>query len=146
LFVLYYGFFPEYHCIMTNRDAFDARGTLKMLERKFIQEVLTEEGAAIEADQTRAIRSWNLIRTEVLLKQRHFRVDGARGGDRLGIFFVPYLRFLDMKNPRRKNHPKGYELYNRILFGHLRQIRRTLMYGFTSDVKTLLARKYQIEL
>lgn len=117
---------------MDARERFKSRGRLSLIERKFIAQVLAEEGREIERLQTKAINRALVKRSGHLLEDRSFDVSD----NELEIRFRHYLRFQDMRN-------KSY-IYNRIMFARFNAIKLRLMYGFTDEIKKQLAAEYNI--
>lgn len=104
---------------------------MDMAERKYLHDTLKETGDSILKKQTEVIQQYRLFRSGELKERRRWDIRDTT----LGIHFVKYLRFLDMRKLSDRKKARAYNLYNRILFGHLSGLRRKLMYGFTQEVR-----------
>lgn len=121
-----------------------------ILERKFVRQVLAEEGANLVQAHRKAIQS-NLERHtgDTFSAVRH-RVEHT--GTAQGVLTVKHLkrqRFLDMKSLSRDGKPiktRSYKVHNSIIFGHLNNVIRQLSFGFTEAVREKLKHDQTIEL
>lgn len=111
------------------------------IKTAFISEVLSRTAVKIRSEQAQAIDEWNLFQTGELKRaiQGHFDVLVGSPEVRLTMRNLAYLRFLDMKDPRRKlsrAKKEGYHLYNRITYGNLYgYLLRELRKGITDDIR-----------
>mgnify|MGYP003630849107 CR=1 FL=1 len=133
-----------------DKQRVSSRNSESLLEQRYIDKILNQEGKAIWKAQKAAISKYGLKRHSGQLQDKlNYVVEGSTdkySGD-LQISFIKYLRFLDMK----KKHQSGktekgklikrrrqYHIYNRIIFGHYNEIYTQLAYGFTEEVKAQL--------
>ncbi|MCH8491078.1 MAG: hypothetical protein LAT81_14270 [Oceanicaulis sp.] len=137
---------------MNNRQAFTTQKPQSILERKYLEKVLREEGKNIIDEQSAIIDSYDLIDTRIMRERRGFRfVETENADGTLEISFVKYLRFLDMTR-RMQQHSvqpklrKSLGIYNRIIFGRFNEIQKRLRFGFTEQVKEQLRNELTINL
>lgn len=104
-----------------------------LLERRYIRQVLEDEGKDIKLDQSRQMSRAGFRSSELFSKRRISVTDTV-----LGYQHLARHRFIDMKRRktvsgpvRKKNHP----IHNRIFFGHANNIVRRISFGFTEEVK-----------
>lgn len=111
------------------------------IKTEYVSQVLKESAEAIRAGQQKAAEEWNLFDTGELKKSLlgHFSVRHNEGGAALSMQYLRYARFLDMKDPRRKDKTakrEGYHLYNRIAFGiAYNKTLNEIRYGLTEDIR-----------
>gem|GEM_PF-6674464 len=121
-----------------------------MLEQRYIDKILNQEGKAIWKAQKAAISKYGLKRHSGQLQDKlNYAVEGSTdkySGD-LQLTLIKYMRFLDMKKKlvgtKREDgklvkRRRQYHIYNRIVFGHFNEIYTHLAYGFTQEVKAQL--------
>lgn len=116
------------------------------IKTMFVSEVLTETAKFILARQNKVVREWSLFDSGEMEKslKGHFSVQNQDGGGKLTMRYLSYLRFLDMRDPRRKVQREGFHLYNRIVFGTLyNRTVNTLQWGLTEDVKEVISRQLE---
>lgn len=144
---------------MIGVDRFEARGKESLLEKRYIAKVLAYEANEIWKEQGKAIDYYGLNKTGLMKHSRRWRLVGQ--GDfynqHLEIYFVKYLRILDIDPKRRrevtilgerdsKKRRRQYHIYNRIVFGHLNEITKRLAFGFTEEVRASIATELNIEI
>jgi hypothetical protein len=108
------------------------------IKTAFIGAVLRETAEIIQSKQRKAVEEWNLFESGRLRKSLtgHFSVGSQDGGGNLTMRYLPYMRMLDMEDPRRKWKKDGYHLYNKIVFGVLyNPTINTLQWGLTEDIR-----------
>lgn len=111
------------------------------IKTSFISEVLGRTAAKIRQEQSQAVDEWNLFQSGELLRsiQGHFDIRVGSPEVSLTMRNLAYLRFLDIKDPRRRisrAKKEGYHLYNRITYGNLYGfLLRELRKGMTDDIK-----------
>lgn len=111
------------------------------LEKKFLQGTLQEEAEFIIDYQDEIIDRYLQEREGTLRKSRGFKVQASGEGFRLDIHFVKYLRFIDIKGKSGVAKDQLI-LYNRVVYGRLNSIANKIQYGYTDDIKALLANYY----
>lgn len=115
------------------------RSNKRIIEQKYIQQVLTEEGKNIEQAQDDVFNNRNI--PDLIRSSRSFTVQDTTLTHKHDI----RQRFDDMKRVRfRKQKSTG--AHNKIIWGHLNNIVFRLAYGFTQDAKNLIANQYNLEL
>lgn len=121
-----------------------------ILERKFIHNVLTEEGQDLIAGHRDAIKQ--LLNTSGLLGAglSYSVKDAGVAGGTLSVTHLKRQRFLDMKTRNNKAggrfRKKAYTIHNRQLFGRLNNIIASLKYGFVQAVKDKIIREQTIQI
>lgn len=111
------------------------------IKTQFISAVLRETAEIIQSKQQKAVDEYDLFESGRLRKSLtgHFSVGSQSGGGSLTMRYLPYMRMLDMNDPRRKWKKDGYHLYNRIVFGVLyNPTINTLQYGLTEDIRNAI--------
>lgn len=110
-------------------------------ERRYINQVLKQQGEEILKDQSAKDREFNL--SAQLGSSRSFKVNS----NRLTYQHSILQRFLDMKKVRGELKPKSERtpIHNRIIMGRFNQIKRELRYGFTDAIRSQLAQQLKIE-
>lgn len=101
-----------------------------ILEKRYIQKVLREEGDDINTEMNKRMNGF----TEQTKGERNFDVEGTA----LVYDHPMRLRFIDMKRRQTKHgktKKKNYPIHNKPLFGYANNIVRRIMYGFTDQVK-----------
>lgn len=117
------------------------KSTLSRIKTDFVAATLKRTALRIRAAQEVVVREWNLFQEGELSEytKGHFSVGSVGEGAALTMRYVKHMRFLDMKDPRRKiSTPRrqGYHLYNRITFGTLYNYTLpSIRDGFTQEVK-----------
>src|SRR5690606_8862229 len=103
-----------------------------VLKKRFIRTVLDEQGKAIQEAQTKVMRT-NAFSEHKFYSGR--RMDLKQESVSLG--FLKLHRFVDMKTRKSKDgiiKKKAHPIYNRIIFGHIPNIVRTLSFGYSDAV------------
>lgn len=113
---------------------------MDIAERKYLHDTLKETGESILKRQKQVIERYRLFRSGELKERRRWDIKDTT----LSIGFVKYLRFLDMKKLKDRKKAIAYNLYNRVLFGHLSGLRRKLMYGFTQEVRDKIIKHLKV--
>ena len=109
----------------------------KVLEQRYIRQVLQEEGQNIRKEQTKRMSGAGFSSRE-LYASRSISVSDTV----LTYEHLAKHRFIDMKRRRTKGgviKKKNYPIHNRILFGHANNVVRRVSFGFTEDVKAKMA-------
>ena len=124
---------------MSGSQVLTQRNRKKIIEQKFIENVLKAEAKNIKEAQDMAFdksKTSNVIRGA-----RVFSVSNNTLTHRHDI----RQRFDDMKKVRfRKQKPT--KAHNKIIWGHFNRIIFKMAYGFTEEVKKQLAEQYNIEI
>lgn len=114
-----------------------------MIQAKFVERVLKEEGAELHKNQSRAIAKLLHFHSNRLSEGRDMDVDTDEGMDgELSLTMPGYGRVLDIKPKNRtpfkdfkaQRRRKAFPIYNRFVFGHYFTIAYRLMYGLTEEV------------
>lgn len=108
------------------------------LKAKFLRGTLQEEGEFIVDYQDEVISRQLVERTAQLKTKRGFSVAESGEGYKLDIHFLKYLRFLDIKGVEGEQ----VILYNRLVYGRLTKIASTLQFGYTDEIKAMMAEYY----
>lgn len=102
-------------------------------EGRFIRKVLHEEGQDINTDIQSKINQFGF--KSGFWSEREFTVIGS--GNTLQYRHLKVHRFVDIKTrdtKQGKRKKKRYPIHNRIIYGHLNNVARELMFGFTEAV------------
>ena len=121
------------------RQAFSAS-----IQRQFVFGILTEDAERIRSLQQKVIADYNLKDSGKLFENMkgNFSVNAIDGKSSLRMSYLTYARFLDLNDPRRRAMKKGYQLYNRIVFGVIyNHTYINLKYGFTDKVRGDIVRQ-----
>lgn len=120
-----------------------------IIKKRFVNQVLTEEGARFIKNQGREIRKKLHFHTRRLINDRTVKVTSADDMDgQLAITVPHYARLLDLrKNTRTKDNgkrrsKKGYRIYNRFAFGHFYGIAFRLQHDLTEEVAEGIRRQW----
>ena len=108
---------------------------LKDYKIKYVRSVLAEDAKLIQDEQSKIVVKHRLFETGELSRsiRGKFSIEESGTGQKLTMNFIKYIRFLDIKDIRRKQ--KSYHIYNKILFGILyNSTVRKLAFGFTESV------------
>lgn len=107
----------------------------------FITRVLQDEAKSIVEAQNRVLNAKNPKSKDLIIASRTYHVSQ----NSLEFTHALQQRFIDMKRiGGRKKKP--VPLHNKVLYGHLNNIIAQLKFGFTDDVKNLIANEYNIHL
>ncbi|HWK58102.1 MAG TPA: hypothetical protein VNQ80_12220 [Parapedobacter sp.] len=124
---------------------------MSIIERKFIQHVLKEEGARFLRNQGREIRKQLVFHTKRLINERTFQVNENGGmSATLEITHPSYQRFLDIrrdtvrkrKGAGRRKSRKGYRIHNRFVMGHYYAIAFRVQNDLTDEVRLNIKRQW----
>lgn len=111
-----------------------------ILERRYIDQVLEEEGKNILSEQSRLDRKYSF--SNRLSSRRNTRVSGGK----LVIEHSIIQRFVDMNKingaPKKRKTP----IHNRVIFGHFNNILGKLRFGFTKAIQEQLSSQHKIEI
>ncbi len=102
-------------------------------EGRFIKKVLQEEGLDINLDIQSKINQFGF--KSGFWSEREFSVTGS--GNTLQYRHLKVHRFVDIKtreSTKGRKPKKRYPIHNRIIYGHLNNVARELMFGFTEAV------------
>lgn len=102
-------------------------------EGRFIRKVLQEEGQDINTNIQSKMNQFGF--KSVFWSEREFSVTGS--GNTLQYRHLKVHRFVDIKTrdtKKGKIKKKRYPIHNRIIYGHLNNVARELMFGFTEAV------------
>ncbi len=105
----------------------------QILEGKFIRNVLSDEGRAINTDIDNRMNSAGF--RSGFWSDKSFNV--VDGGNNLEYRHKKQHRFVDIKTRDTKSgkiRKKNHIIHNRIVYGHLNNIARELAVGFTIGV------------
>lgn len=124
---------------MSTKQQFQNRGQGTIIERKYLLQVLQDEGEALRQAHIAAIDKYNLVDSGTLRAGPDITISQAgEFGGSLAVRHVKYQRFLDMKTRNTKDgkvRKRNYPIHNKIIFGHLNNIIVKLKYGFTDSVR-----------
>ena len=111
------------------------------IEQKYIDRVLHEEATNIMQAQDRVISRYNVARHVPEITRRRFTVSTGK------VTFTHPLRqrFIDMKY-RRGVKQDVTPIHNKIIYSHFNKIVRRMAYGFSEDVRELIANEHNIQL
>lgn len=115
------------------------RSNKRIIEKKFIEQVLSKEANNMRLAQDEIFNSRNI--PDVIRSARSFFVSGNKLTHKHDI----RQRFDDMKRVRFRSQ-KPTKAHNKVIWGHFNTIIFKLAYGFTEDVKNEIANNYNIEL
>ena len=111
-----------------------------ILTTKFIERVLNDEAKNIVAAQNKVLNARNSNSKNLIISSRTYQV--SQGS--LEFTHAMQQRFIDMKRlGGRKKKP--VQVHNKILYAHFNNIIASLKFGFTDDVKNLIANEYNIQ-
>ncbi len=99
-----------------------------LVEQRFVEEVLTSEGARLLKNQANAMRARIKFRTGNILSARKTSISNGK----LVFEHAIYERFLDINV--RKGGTRSRGIHNRFFYGHAITIRQQLGYGYTEEV------------
>lgn len=117
------------------------RNNKKIVEQKFIDRMLKEEAHEIFRAQDRIISRHNVTKMVPEITRRRFSVSN----NRLTVTHPIRQRFIDMKNIRGQRQ-RSIQIHNKIVYGHFNNIIKKLAFGFTEDVKNMIAQEHKIQL
>jgi len=109
-----------------------------LLEKRYVRQVLQEEGQNIRQEQTKRMSGAGFRSSDLYSKRRINVSDNV-----LNFEHLAKHRFIDMKRRRTSEgivKKKNYPIHNRILWGHANNIVRRVAFGFTEDVKAQMAK------
>lgn len=124
---------------------------MSIIEKKFVQQVLQDEGQRFLRNQGRELRKKLHFHTHRIINERSAKVTTSDTMDgKLTISMVAYLRLLDSRrNTKRRGSKardrKGYQIYNRFAMGHFYAIAQRLQTDFTEKVRTAIRREWSRE-
>lgn len=117
-----------------------------LLEKRFIGEILREEAQNLDQYQ-RSLMSSRGFTSSQFYNDRGFAV---LEDHKLQYTHSKVLRFIDMKSRTSKNdgkrRKKSHPVHNKPLFGAVNNVLRRLQWEYTSKMKLMLSKKYNIEL
>jgi hypothetical protein len=123
---------------MTRLDRRTQANESLLLERRYIRQVLQEEGKNIRQEQTKRMSGAGFRSSDLYAKRRINVSDNVLNYEHLAAH-----RFIDMKRRRTSEgtiKKKNYPIHNRVLWGHANNIVRRIAFGFTEDVKAQMAK------
>lgn len=115
------------------------RSNKRIIEQKYIQQVLQEEAANIQSAQDEIFTNRNI--PSIIRNARTFTVSNSVLTHKHDI----RQRFDDMKRVRYGKQ-KPTKAHNKVIWGHYNNIIFKLEYGLIQDVKNQIATQYNIEL
>ncbi len=112
-----------------------------IIKKRFVTQIFDRDAKFIGKEQAQVVEDYNLFgknkvmyNTLINQSQGHFDVKAEGTGGSLTMHYLKYLRFLDIKDVRRKR--SSYHLYNKIVFGRIyNETISGLKYGYTKAVK-----------
>lgn len=107
------------------------------VEQRFVEEILTSEGARLLKNQGAAFAARLHFRSRSILEHRRADVSAATGySGKLAITHTAYQRFLDLKAMKygSKVVRRNRKLHNRFVWGHFNSIAARLANDLTPDV------------
>lgn len=126
---------------MAATDVLKARTSKKIIEQKYIDRVLKDEGSRIIQEQDRVISRHGVRKKVPEITRRRFSVTNSR----LEMIHPIRQRFIDMKTIRGQRQ-KAIEIHNKIIYGGFNSVVRRLAFGFTEDIKKMIANEYNIHI
>lgn len=118
-----------------------SRNNANFIEQKYIDRVLQEEGSNILHAQDRVISRYNVARQVPEIGRRRFTVSNGKAE-----FTHPIRqRFIDMKY-RRGVKQRSIPIHNKIVYGHFNKVVRRMAFGFTDDIKEMIANEHNIHI
>ncbi|WP_271407265.1 hypothetical protein [Tenacibaculum soleae] len=115
------------------------RSNKRIIEQKYIQQVLQEEAANIQSAQNEIFSNRNI--PAIIRKARTFTVSNSVLTHKHNI----RQRFDDMSSIYYGKQ-KSTKAHNKVIWGHFNTMVFKLAYGLTQDVKNQIATQYDIEL
>lgn len=122
---------------------------MSIIRKRFVAQVLKEEGDRFLKNQGREIRKQLHFHTKRIVNERVTKVTSGDAMDgQLSISFVSYLRLLDLrKNTRSRSTNritrKGYQIYNRFAMGHYYGIAFRLQNDFTDEMAASIKKEWE---
>ena len=96
-----------------------------LVEQRFVEEILTSEGARLLKNQGAAFAARLHFHTKRILEHRRTEVSAADGySGKLAVSHTAYQRFLDLNR----------KIHNRFIWGHFNSIAARLANDLTPDV------------
>jgi hypothetical protein len=126
---------------MAATDVLGSRSEKKYIEQKYIDRVLMDEGQNMLRAQDKVISRYNVKKLIPEITRRRISVSSGR----LTLTHPIRERFIDMKTIRGQRQ-KAIQLHNKVLYRHFNSIVGRLAYGFTEDVRNLIAKDQKIHL
>ncbi|MEZ3440204.1 hypothetical protein [uncultured Alistipes sp.] len=108
-----------------------------LVEQRFIEEILTSEGARLLKNQGAAFAARLRFHSKHLLEHRTVEVSAdASGSGKLAFSHTAYQRFLDLKAIKygSKVVRRNRKIHNRFIWGHFNSIAARLANDFTPSV------------
>lgn len=122
---------------------------MSIIRKKFVEQILKEEGRRFIRNQGREIRAKLNFHTHRLIQDRKEAVQSPDAMDgQLTITIPDYTRLLDLrKNTKgrtdKRKIKKGYQIYNRFAFGHYYGIAFRLQHDFTDEVRIAIKKQWE---
>lgn len=110
-----------------------------LVEQRFVEEILTSEGARLLKNQEAAFAARLHFRSHNIVSRRKTGVTaGAEYSGKLAITHTAYERFLDLKAMKygSKIVRRNRKIHNRFVWGHFNSIAYRLANDFTASVST----------
>lgn len=117
------------------------RGNKRIIEQKYIEQVLNEEAINIRSAQDAIFTDHKNTDVGLIKSKRAFSVSNSTLTYRHHI----RQRFNDMRFIKGKSQ-KPIPTHNKIIWGHFNNIIFKMAYGFTHDVKLAITKRYNINL
>lgn len=114
--------------------------TKTILERRYIDQVLDEEGENIVSEQNRLDKKYNF--TTTVGRGRSHRVNDGR----LVLEHNIVQRFVDMRKIKGVRKKRKTPIHNKVIFTHFNSILGKLRFGFTKALQEQLRGNYKIEI
>ncbi len=108
-----------------------------LVEQRFVDEILTSEGARLLKNQGAAFAARLRFHTRHILERRKAEVSAGNGySGKLAITHTAYQRFLDLRtmNYGSKAVRRNRKIHNRFVWGHFNSIAYRLTNDLTQDV------------
>ena len=108
-----------------------------LVEQRFVEEILTSEGARLLKNQGAAFAARLHFHTKRILEHRRTEVSAADGySGKLAVSPTAYQRFLDLKAMKygSKVVRRNRKIHNRFIWGHFNSIAARLANDLTPDV------------
>lgn len=130
-----------YYYSMNALEQLKERENKRIIEKKYIEEVLQEEARNIRIAQDEVFADHKSIDVGLIKAKRQFLVSNST------LTYKHHIRqrFNDMRFIKGKSQ-KPIPTHNKVIWGHFNNIIFKMAYGFTHDVKLAITKRYNINL
>lgn len=112
-----------------------------LIKDTYIQHVLQQSAKDIIAAQDRVLSAANPSEKNNIIAKRRYAVSGTN----LQFTHALTQRFIDMRRIAGRKH-KPIAVHNKVIYKEFNNIIAELKFGFTDDVKNLIANQYNINM